>query len=159
MRNAAGTRCIWMEERLSSTNSLAGARNACKHAALNRTNSKTWHGENSTFSSVCLQPSCVSAPVQQRFMGWIACKFLVLVFSDVSSSFQPTRALALSGWWSEHFMRVSAATCNGPFRGDNLALISGESLVNFAATSPRWFLKGVPRWLQARPWGRGSRRG
>lgn len=54
-----------MEELLSTTNSIAGAKNACKQAALNRTNSEMWHGENNTFSRVCLQ-ACIHA-IQHLF--------------------------------------------------------------------------------------------
>lgn len=61
----------------------------CKQAALNRTNSEMWPGENNPFASVCcclvfvselkLLYICrnakiqASAPVQQAFMGWITC--------------------------------------------------------------------------------------
>lgn len=55
MRNTAGTHYIWIE-----ANNIAGARNVCKQAALNRTNSEMWHGEDNTDSSVCFKP-CVHA--------------------------------------------------------------------------------------------------
>lgn len=140
-RTAAGTHYIWIEELLSTTNSIAGAKNACKQAALNRTNSEMWHGENNILQ--CLLAalhSCDSAPVQQDFMGWIACKFLVC-FVDISSvgSFQllQTQMLALSdnlalecGRKTVRGSPLQPGTLSGKrtlFGGANFALISGSS--------------------------------